>query len=55
MTFELDLERFGKGEKRGRSLLEEREGRLADTDKEKSVSVLVVWCAQPKETLADSN
>lgn len=55
MTFELDLERFGKGEKRGWSLLEEREGRLADTDKEKSVSVLVVCCTKPKEILADSN
>ena len=53
VSLELHLERFGKVEKRGWKLLEEREGRLVDADEEKSVSVLAVCRKQQKATPAN--
>lgn len=50
MAFELDLEVSAKEEKRGWQLLEEREERLANTSKEKSVFVMVLCCKQQNET-----
>lgn len=54
VAFELDLKGFGKGEERGWSLLEEGEGRLGDTGKGKSVSVVTLCCKQQDETLVNS-
>lgn len=47
--------RNGKVEKRGWSLLEDREGRLGNTGKGKRVSVVTPCCKQQDETLANSS